>query len=104
MSRPGGPVLKNSPGEGPEVQSAAMGYLAWYGLSSLLFGIVLYFPLRKLMLAMNINREQRRLKREVTQEERDILRRKVSIWAAGLAVTFAFFYNRFLFFKFFSQP
>jgi hypothetical protein len=56
------------------------------------------------MLAMNINREQRRLKREVTQEERDILRRKVSIWAAGLAVTFAFFYNRFLFFRFFSQP
>jgi hypothetical protein len=78
--------------------------LVWYGLSSLLFGIVLFFPVRKLMLAMSINRQQRKLKREVTDEEREILKRKVTFWAAGLAVTFAFFYNRFLFFKFLSQP
>ncbi|MDH3744987.1 MAG: hypothetical protein OES47_07800 [Acidobacteriota bacterium] len=76
--------------------------LAWYGLSSLLFGIILFFPVRKLMLAMNINRQQRKLQREVTDEEREILRRKVTVWAAGLAVTFAFLYNRFLFFKFFA--
>ena len=76
----------------------------WYGVSSLVFGIVLFFPLRKLMLAMSINRQQRRLGREVTAEERENLRRKVTIVAAAVAVTFAFFYNKFLFFKFFQQP
>ncbi len=76
--------------------------LAWFGLSSLVFGIVLFFPVRKVMLAMNINRVQRKLKREVTDEEREVLRRKVTVWAAGLSVTFAFLYNRYLFFKFFS--
>ena len=77
--------------------------LTWYGLSSLIFGIVLFFPMRKLMLAMNINRQQRKLSRELTAEEREILRRKVTIWAAGLSVTFAFLYNRYLFFKFFPN-
>ncbi|MDH3402877.1 MAG: hypothetical protein OES32_11085 [Acidobacteriota bacterium] len=76
--------------------------LAWYGLSSLLFGIVLFFPVRNVMLAMNVNRAQRRLGRAVTAEEREVLRRKVTVLAAGLAVTFAFLYNRYLFFKFFS--
>jgi len=76
--------------------------LAWYGLSSLLFGIVLFFPVRKLMLAMNVNREQRKLNRVLSPAELEALTRRVNMWAAGLAVTFAFVYNRFLFFKFFS--
>ena len=74
----------------------------WYGASSLLLGIVLFFPLRKLMLAMNVNRQQRKLNRELTDEEHERLKGKVTILAAFIAVTFAFFYNRFLFFKFFS--
>jgi hypothetical protein len=72
----------------------------WYGVSSLVFGIILFFPLRKLMLAMNINRNQRRLNREITDEERERLTRKVTILAAAISVTFAFFYNKYLFFKF----
>jgi AmiR/NasT family two-component response regulator len=75
----------------------------WYGVSSLVFGIVLFFPLRKLMLAMSINRQQRKLNRELTDEEREILRRKLTILAAALAITFAFFYNKYLFFRLLPQ-
>lgn len=76
----------------------------WYGVSSLLLGIVLFFPLRKLMLGMNVNRQQRKLGRELTAEEHERLKGKVTILAAFIAVTFAFIYNRFLFFKFLSGP
>lgn len=74
----------------------------WYGVSSFVFGIVLFFPLRKLMLAMNVNRSQRKLNRELTTEERKNLERKLSILAAAIAITFAFFYNKYLFYTFFS--
>ncbi len=76
----------------------------WYGASSLIFGIVLFFPLRKLMLAMNINRQQRKLKRELTDDERESLNRKLTILAAAISVTFAFFYNKYLFFRFLPRP
>lgn len=76
----------------------------WYGVSSLVFGVVLFFPLRKLMLAMNINRQQRKLNRELTAEEREILKRKLTILAAAISVTFAFFYNKVLFLKFLPRP
>ena len=78
--------------------------LVWYGVSSLVFGIILFFPLRKLMLAMNINRQQRKLKRELTDEERESLNRKLTVLAAAIAVTFAFFYNKYLFFRFLERP
>ncbi len=76
----------------------------WYGVSSLLFGIILFFPLRKLMLAMNINRQQRKFNRELTEEERESLNRKLTILAAALSVTFAFFYNKYLFLRFLPRP
>jgi len=76
----------------------------WYGLSSLLLGVLLVIPLRKLMLAMSINRQQRRLSRQLTDEERQNLSRKVTILAAAIAVTFAFLYNKFLLFKLLPKP
>lgn len=79
-------------------------YTAWYGVSSLLFGIVLFFPMRKLILAINVNRHQRKAQRAITEKELANLRRKVSVAAAVLAVTFAFLYNKFLFVKFMGPP
>ncbi len=76
--------------------------LAWYGISSVVFGVVLFFPVRHLLLAINVNRHQRKVQRAITDEEREILKKKVTVVAAVLAVTFAFLYNRFLFAKFFG--
>jgi len=74
----------------------------WYGITSFLFAAVLFFPVRKLLLAININRIQAKSKRALTEEEVQILRKKVNIIAAIISVTFAFFYNKYMLVKFFK--
>jgi hypothetical protein len=75
----------------------------WYGITSFLFAAVLFFPVRKLLLAININRIQNKNKRAVNEEELKILRKKVNIIAAIISVTFAFFYNKFMLVQFFPS-
>jgi hypothetical protein len=74
----------------------------YYGISSLLLGILLFFPVRRFMLAMSINRHQRKVKREATVEEQDLLRKKVTPLAAAIAITFAFLFQKVLLMKFFG--
>ena len=54
----------------------------------------------KLMLAMSINRHQRKVERPVTDEERETLKKKITPLAAAIAVTFAFVYNKFILLRF----
>jgi hypothetical protein len=75
----------------------------WYGATSFLFAAILFFPVRKLLLAINVNRIQAKNKRAITEEELQILKKKVNIVAAIIAVSFAFFYNKYMMLKFF-QP
>jgi len=75
---------------------------SWYGVTSFIFAIVLFFPVRKLLLAININRIQAKNKRAVTEEEVAILKKKVNVIAAIVAVTFAFLYNKYMMVKFFK--
>ncbi len=72
----------------------------WYGVTSIVFGVLLYFPLKKFMLSLAVNRNQRKLKRELTEEETAKLRKKTYIIAAGLAMTFAFVYNKIIMVRF----
>ena len=71
-------------------------YMLYYGTSSLILGIALFIPVRKLILAINVNRHQRKVGRAITDQEREILTKKVTVVAALIAVTFAFVFNRFL--------
>ena len=75
----------------------------WYGITSFLFAAVLFFPVRKLLLSININRIQAKNKRALTEEEMQVLKKKVNVIASIIAVTFAFFYNKYMMVKFF-QP
>ena len=79
-----------------------MDTLAWYGLSSLVLGTVLFFPMRKLILAMAVNRHQRKVQRAITAEELEVLNKKMTLTAAVVAVTFAFIYTRYLMASFFG--
>jgi len=72
----------------------------WYGTTSFLFAAVLFFPVRKLLLAINVNRIQNKNKRAVTEEELVILKKKVNVVAAIISVSFAFFYNKFMIVQF----
>ena len=74
----------------------------WYGITSFLFAALLFFPVRKLLLSLNINRIQAKNKRALTEEEMLILKKKVNVIASIIAVTFAFFYNKFIMLKFFK--
>jgi hypothetical protein len=74
----------------------------WYGLTSFIFAIVLFFPVRKLLMSLNINRFQAKNKRAITEEEVEIIRKKVNYIAAIIAVTFAFLYNKYMILKFFK--
>lgn len=79
-----------------------MAFLLWYGLSSLILAIVLFFPMRKFLLAMAINRHQRKVRRAANAEELDILNKKMTLTAAVVAITFAFVYTRYLMARFFG--
>ena len=72
----------------------------WYGVTSFIFAAVLFFPVRKLLMSININRIQNKNKRAVTDEEVKILKKKVNVIAAIISVTFAFFYNKFMMVQF----
>ena len=72
----------------------------WYGVTSFIFAAVLFFPVRKLLMSININRIQNKNKRAVTEEEVLALRKKVNVIAAIISVTFAFFYNKFMMVQF----
>jgi hypothetical protein len=73
---------------------------SWYGITSFIFAAALFFPVRKLLMALNINKFQAKNKRAITEEEVLILKKKVNIIAAIISVTFAFFYNKFMMMQF----
>lgn len=75
----------------------------WYGATSFILGVVLFFPMRKIILAMSVNRLARKEKREVTAEEMTRIKKWVTVIAGLIAVTFAFLYNRFVMFKYFGD-
>ena len=45
--------------------------LSWYGITSILLGILLFFPIKKVILSLTVNRHEARVKREITEEELD---------------------------------
>ena len=74
----------------------------WYPVTSAIFGIALYFPLRKFMLTLNANRAVRKKGRALTEEEVAALVKNNNIVAAIVALTFAFIYNKVIMLKFFG--
>ncbi len=77
-------------------------YVIWYGVTSFILGLLLFFPMRKFMTAMGVNKLQRRENRAATEEEKASIRRRASLYAAIISVTFAFLYNKVIMFKYFK--
>lgn len=76
--------------------------IVWYGLSSFILGLLLFFPLRKFILSMSINRHQRRTQEAASDEVLEKLKQKVYLIAAIISMTFAFFYTRVVIMKWFE--
>ena len=77
--------------------------IIWYGISSFLLGWILFYPTRKLITGMAVNKFQRKENRQATPEEIERIRKKTTLYAATLAITFAFLYNKFVMFKYFGK-
>ena len=75
----------------------------WYGLTSALFGLILFFPIKKIILSLAVNRFERKNKRKINEEELAKLSKRTNIIAAILAVTFAFVYNKVMIIKIFGR-
>lgn len=76
--------------------------ILWYGATSFLMGLLLFFPTRKLILAMSTNRAHKRLKRDLTDEEMANLKKKALYISIIISMTFSFIYNRVMMFKYFG--
>ena len=76
--------------------------IIWYGATSFLMGLLLFFPTRKLILAMSANRAHKRLKRDLTAEEMANLKKKALYISIIISMTFSFIYNRVMIFKYFG--
>ena len=74
----------------------------WYGVTSVLLGVILFFPVRKVILSLNVNRHQAKTKRQITEEELEVLKKRATIIAAIVCMTFAFLYNKFIMLKFYE--
>ncbi len=76
--------------------------IVWYGLSSFILGLLLFFPLRKFILSISINRHQRKAQAAITDDVRQRLKQRVYVIAAIVSMTFAFLYTRVVVMKFFE--
>jgi len=75
----------------------------WYGITSLILGVILFFPTRKFMTSMAVNKLQRKENRQATAEEKEKIKGRTTMYAAIVAITFAFLYNKFVMFKYFGR-
>ena len=69
--------------------------LVWYGLSSFILGLMLFLPVRKLILAVSLNRYQRRMQEAIPADALEKLKQRNSVIAAIVSMTFAFLYTLF---------
>ena len=72
------------------------GAMIWYGGSSLLLALLLFFPLRRLIWIWRMRGLERKLGRPGTEEERQAERRRAGQIGGVIAITFAFLFNRVL--------
>lgn len=77
------------------------GFFVWYWLSSLFLAIVLFRPVKKLVFVQRVRKAERKLSRELNEEERNDLEKRTVPVAVIIVLTFALLFNRVLMGKFY---
>ena len=75
----------------------------WYGITSFVFGMLLFFPVRKVLMVIMSNRDFAKKKEALSEIEMDRIRKKAGITSAIISFTFAFVYNKVMMVKFFGE-
>jgi len=73
----------------------------WYWISSIILAIVIFRPVKKYILTQRVNKSERKLKRQLTEEERKVLEKRTIPMTAFIVVTFSLLFNRILIGKFY---
>jgi hypothetical protein len=74
----------------------ATGLLIWYLISSIIMAVILYKPIRKLIFVQMVRKAERKLKKDLSEEERNKILKKIIPVTAFIVVTFSFIFNKIL--------
>ena len=77
------------------------GFFVWYWLSSLFLAIVLFRPVKKFIIAQRVNKAERKLKRQLNEEEMKNLEKRTIPMTVIIVLTFSLLFNRILMAKFY---
>jgi hypothetical protein len=68
-------------------------YKIWYWVSSIFLAVLLFRPTKKFVFVQRVRKAERKLKRDLTEEERKNLEKRTIPMVAFIVVTFALLFN-----------
>jgi dolichol kinase len=68
-------------------------YRIWFWFSSLVLAALLFRPVKKFIFVQRVRKAERRLKREMTEEERRDLEQRTVPMTAFIVITFSLLFN-----------
>lgn len=74
----------------------------WRWISSIILAALLFIPTKKLIFVQRVRKAERKLKRELTEQERNDLERKTIPITAFIVIIFSFLFNSMLIGKYFK--
>lgn len=77
-------------------------YRVWYWVSSIFLAVLLFRPTKKFILAQRINKAERKLKRQLTEDERSDLEKRTVPMTAFIVITFSLLFNNVLMGRYFN--
>jgi len=77
-------------------------FRVWYWISSIFLAIVLFRPTKKFILVQRVGKAERKLKRELTEEELNDLDKRTIPITAFIVITFALLFNNVIMGKYYG--
>jgi len=74
----------------------------WYLVSSILLATILFKPVKKLIFVQRVRKAERKLKRDLTDEERIDLEKRTKPITALIVITFSILFNSAIMGKYFK--
>ncbi len=68
-------------------------YKIWYWISSIFLAVLIFRPTKKFIFVQRVRKAERKLKRDLTEEERKNLEKRTIPMTVFIVVTFAFLFN-----------
>jgi hypothetical protein len=65
----------------------------WYWISSIFLAVLLFRPAKKFIVAQRVRKTERKLRRDLTEQERTDLEKRSIPLTAFIVVTFSFLFN-----------